>query len=127
VNSDCEKHGHDWTGEAWNDFCRRCGELRKDNTEGIAPPEIRSGEWVCECAARLDAEADRLDAEYATAAASAPSLHHMAMKPVEGMFHAQHLRKAAVWLRDNSHTAEVSDGGPLTHESKQARTRRSLH
>jgi hypothetical protein len=23
--------------------------------------------------------------------------------------------------------AEVSDGGPLTHESKQARTRRSLH
>jgi site-specific DNA-methyltransferase (adenine-specific) len=29
--------------------------------------------------------------------------------------------------RASSHTAEVSDGGPLTHESKQARTRRSLH
>jgi hypothetical protein len=26
-----------------------------------------------------------------------------------------------------SPNAEVSDGGPLTHESKQARTRRSLH
>lgn len=37
---------------------------------------------------------------------------------------AKELLEAALGQSPN---AEVSDGGPLTHDSKQARTRRSLH
>lgn len=42
------------------------------------------------------------------------------------------MRRRKHWLletlkKEERPTAEVSDGGPLTHDSKQARTRRSLH
>ena len=56
----------------------------------------------------LEAEADRLRAEYEQAAAKAASPYHLGSNSVEKAFKADELLAAATWLREQRHSAELT-------------------